>query len=228
MKRFLLSFAFVLLCCAAPQHAGAQTDAYELLGRVQNLFARIDDYRTDIEATVQMTGFSVPKMTATMYFKKPDRMHIESEGFAMLPRDVVGFRPDVFKKEEYDAVIQGKGTVDGVSCIKLKLLARADSLRLQRATLYVDPTRDLVLRMDADPGEGASAQADFTYTRVQKKYWLPSSIVISMDSPMRFRRPNMSKAQKPTGDGKATITMRYSNYVVNKGIPDSVFEKKKK
>ncbi|MDT8325268.1 MAG: hypothetical protein RRA94_14240, partial [Bacteroidota bacterium] len=79
----------------------------------------------------------------------------------------------------------------------------------------------------ADPGKGASAQAEFTYSKVQDRYWLPASIEISMDTPMRMRRPDAK-----TGDGndadRARISLRYSNYVVNRGIPDHLFENAKK
>jgi hypothetical protein len=206
--------------------ATAQQDPYALLDRVQASYQRVNDYKVEIEATVAMQGLSVPKMKATMYFKKPDKVHIESDGFAMLPRDAVGFNPATFRKDEYDAVIQGEESIRGTQCVKLKLLARADSIRLQRATLFVDATRDLVLRMDADPGEGASVQADFTYKKFNGKYWLPESIEIVMASPMRFRSPNMKKQAKGE-DSKATVSIRYRNYVVNKGLSDSLFENKK-
>jgi hypothetical protein len=219
--RIILLTAVLLAAGSAP--AAAQSDAHALLDRIQATYARINDYRVEITATVDMKGLSVPEMTATVYFKKPDRMHIESDGFAMLPRDAVGFHPDMFEKERYDAVIQGKEKIAGVSCVKLKLLARDDSVRLQRAMLYVDPARDIVLRMDADPGKGASAQAEFTYAKVQGKYWLPSAIDITMDAPMRMRRPGTKGSDE--ADSKARITLRYSNYVVNKGIPDGLFDR---
>jgi len=220
--RYLPALFFLLALANMP--ASAQQDAYTLLERVQSEYGAINDYRVEVEATVDMQGLSVPKMTATMYYKKPDKVHIESEGFAMLPRDAVGFHPDMFEKEQYDAVIQGEETIQGAACVKLKLLARSDSLRLQRATLFIDPARNVVLRMDADPGEGAAARADFTYNRVQGKYWLPKTIAISMSSPMHFRRPS-AKKKTESDSGKATINLKYKNYVVNKGISDSVFKK---
>ncbi len=223
MRSVRIILLTAVLCAAGSIPAAAQGDAYALLDRIQAVYARINDYRADITASVDMKGLSVPEMKATVYFKKPDRMHIESDGFAMLPRDAVGFHPDMFEKEQFDAVIQGKEKIAGVSCVKLKLLARDDSVRLQRAMLYVDPARDVVLRMDADPGQGASAQAEFTYTKVQGKYWLPSAIDITMDAPMRMRRPG-TKPRGDNNDGKARISLRYTNYVVNKGISDSVFK----
>jgi hypothetical protein len=94
--------------------------------------------------------------------------------------------------------------------------------------IYVDTKRALILRMDFDPGAGASATADFTYAQVDGKYWLPSRIDIEMQSPKSFQRPGQKvKSDAPAKDEKARISMTYSGYSVNKGIPDSVFEAEK-
>jgi hypothetical protein len=227
MSRIFISLLCV--CIFLPVTILAQQDAGELLDEVKAQYVRVNDYKVRINAIIKMKGLSVPPMDATMYFKKPDKIHIESDGFAMLPRDAVGFHPAMFNKDDYDLVLQGSTLIQGVACTKVKLLARSDTIRLQRAMIYVDSKRALILRMDFDPGAGASATADFTYAFVENKYFLPSRIEIEMASPMHRQRPG----HKPTTDEnsdeqKARITMNYSSYVVNKGIPDSVFDRKDK
>ncbi len=206
--------------------AQEQADPAMLIDRVQKQFDRVNDYRADLRAEVDMKGLSVPEMKATVFYKKPDRMHVESEGFAMLPRDAVAFRPTMFEKDQYDMVIQGKETIRGHECVKVRLFARSDTIRLQRVMLYVDPARDLILRADIDPERGSSAQVTMTYTQVNGTYWLPARIEVEMDAPMRFRRPGMNRQTGDTAEKEkpARIVVRYSNYSVNRGIPDSVFE----
>lgn len=221
----LLSLAILLAVHLPLLHAQSQTDAAALLDAARAQYDRVNDYKARIHAVIDMTGLSVPPMDAVMYFKKPDRIQIESDGFAMLPRDAVGFHPAMFAKDEYDLVLQGSETIGGVSCSKVKMLARSDTLRLQRAMVYIDAKRALILRMDFDPGAGASATADFTYTRVDGKYWLPSRIDVEMESPMRGRRPGQRKKSDESTPEKARIRMTYTDYVVNRGIPDSVFDK---
>ena len=221
----LLSLAILLATLVPLLPAQTQADAAALLDAVRAQYDRVNNYKARIHAVIDMTGLSVPPMDAVMYFKKPDRIQIESDGFAMLPRDAVGFHPAMFKTDEYDMVVQGTETIGGVPCSKVKLLARSDTLRLQRAMVYVDARRALILRMDFDPGAGASATADFTYTRIDGKYWLPSRIDVKMDSPMRGRRPGQSKKPDGSNPEKANIRMTYTDYVVNRSIPDSVFDK---
>jgi len=223
------AFFTTLICLLLPTfilQAQEQADPAALIDRVQKQFDRVNDYRADLRAEVDMKGLSVPEMKATVFYKKPDRMHVESEGFAMLPRDAVAFRPTMFEKDQYDMVIQGKETIRGHECVKVRLFARSDTIRLQRVMLYVDPARDLILRADIDPERGSSAQVTMTYTQVNGTYWLPARIEVEMDAPMRFRRPGMNRQTGDTAEKEkpARIVVRYSNYSVNRGIPDSVFE----
>lgn len=223
MSRIFISLFFAAMLL--PISAHAQQDAGAILDAVKAQYAKVNDYKVQINAVIKMKGLSVPPMNATMYFKKPDKTQIESDGFAMLPRDAVGFNPAMFDKDDYDLVVQGSAEIQGSACSKIKLLARSDTMRLQRAMIYVDTKRALILRMDFDPGAGASATADFTYTFIDNKYFLPSRIDIEMDSPMRRKRPGQKPAAgEDSSNDKARITMKYSSYVVNKGIPDSVFD----
>ncbi|MFA6235593.1 MAG: hypothetical protein WC824_15600 [Bacteroidota bacterium] len=227
MSRILIPLLFAV--SILPFRVDAQQDAGAILDAVKAQYERVNDYKVQITAVIKMKGLSVPPMNASMYFKKPDKFQIESDGFAMLPRDAVGFHPAMFNKDQYDLMIQGSAQVQGISCTKVKLLARSDTIRLQRAMIYVDTKRALILRMDFDPGSGASATADFTYAFIDNKYFLPSRIDIEMASPMRWQRPGQKiKSDENTDDQKARITMNYSGYVVNKGIPDSVFNQKGK
>jgi hypothetical protein len=203
-----------------------ESDAWKLLKGMQNDYERINDYVVDIRATMKMPGLSVPEMNATMYFRKPDKVHVESERFAMLPRDAVMFHPSMFKPEEYDALSQGDAMIRGTNCRKIKLLAKSDTVRLQRVQLYVDPVKREILRMETDPGEAASASADFTYLR-SAGHTMPATITIEMKSPMAMRRSGVKpRADKEEKAEPARIALTYSNYRINKGIPDAVFSKK--
>lgn len=226
IPHLLLPILAVAICLSTAT-AQKSNSPSQLLERIHVQYDRVRDYQVDINATVDMERMQMPEMKARMYFKQPDKVHIESEGFAMLPRDAVSFRPTMFDSDQYDMVIQGTEKVRGHSCTKLKLLANSDTVRLQRVMLYVDTKRDLVLRMDADPGAGASATVEFVYTKVKGKYWLPKSISLEMDSPMSFRRPGVQRKKQSAAPAKAKITLTYSDYIVNKGIPDSRFQNNK-
>jgi outer membrane lipoprotein-sorting protein len=217
-------FAIALAALAGAAAAQQPADAATVLRNVQREFDRVNDYRADIDAVAQVPNMKVPPMHAVVYFKKPDRVHIESPGFAMLPRDAVTLNPRMLGEELYDAVLQGSEAVDGVSCLKLKLLAKSDTLRLQRVMLYVDPARWIILRMTTDPAQGSTADARFTYAKVENRWWMPTRVQLQMTLGAGVRPRSMPKEKlKETERSGATVTLTYTNYRVNKGISDAVF-----
>jgi hypothetical protein len=220
-----------LIASAGLSEARAQSryTASEALRNLQNEYAKINDYVADLNVVVDVPGVKMPPMDAKIYFKKPDKVHLDATGFAMLPRDVVGFNPSVFTEEFFDAVVQGEEMVDGARCLKVKLLAKSDTMRLQRVMLLVDQDRWIIIRMTTDPLQGNSAEAFFTYAFIENKYFLPSSIKLKMAlAPNVGMHGGRNKFQdnKNTERKNASVILTYKNHRVNKGIDDAMFSKK--
>ena len=64
-----------------------------ILDRVKEEFNKIDDYTVDVKIKVDVDFLKMPDREAKIFFKKPDKIHIESEGFAMLPKEGLNFSP---------------------------------------------------------------------------------------------------------------------------------------
>lgn len=223
-----MTFAILL---TAPAPAQGPLTATQVLSNVRKEYGRIDDYVADVHVVVDVPNMKAPPMDATIYFKKPDKVHIDASGFAMLPRDVVGFNPSIFSEELYDAVLQGEETVGGARCLKLKLLAKSDTLRIQRAMLHVDAQRWIILRMSTDPLQGNSAEVSFTYALIDGKYHLPATVTLQMMVPSNFGfRGGARKfdSGKDTERKSARVMLTYKNHKVNKGINDAVFTRERK
>jgi outer membrane lipoprotein-sorting protein len=203
----------------------AQPTAREVIEHVRDEARKVQDYQADIAVSVNIPGMTIPEMDAKIYYKYPDKVHVESDGFAMIPREAIAVHPGNMDSDNYDVVLQGKAKVNQTPCLKLKILAKSDTLRIQRALLYVDPMRWLILRADADPDHGSATQLRFTYTRVDGKYFMPSKIVITMDAPKlnKWGKNALKKDDKKPKESK--IVLSYSNFKVNKGVPNSIFEK---
>ena len=228
MTRNTATTVWLFLALAAPLAAQQGATAGEVLKRVRAEFEKVRDYTADIGAVADIPGVKTPPMKAKLYFKKPDRVHLEARGFAMLPRDVVTYNPMAFSEGQFDAVLQGEDVVGGVKCLKVKLLAKSDTIRLQRVTLFVDPSRWLILKMVTDPSQGASAEVVLSYAYIDNAYFLPSTISLMMANPTGFRRPGFkgpaaAAAPADMEKRKGTVQLTYTNHRVNKGIPDSIF-----
>ncbi len=203
---------------------GGKPSAAAIIGVIQERFARIRDYAVDLEARIDMPGVKAPAMKATMHFKQPDKVKLDAKGFAMLPRDVVLFNPSILSERNFDMVVQGEEVVDGVPCWKLKLLATSDTMRIQRMMLYVGKEGGSILRMASDPDKGTPADVRFTYVKVDGVHELPARIVLRLEAGDASVANPMQKPGRKIEKGPATIVVTYSNYRVNKGIPDSLFK----
>ena len=60
-----------------------------IIDSVHSRFNRIQDYSVQIKLTVDMEKFRMPRKRIDVYFKQPDKLKIESDGFAIVPRQGV-------------------------------------------------------------------------------------------------------------------------------------------
>lgn len=198
-----------------------------VLKKMKERFNEVKDYTAELTAEVHFEKMRLPKMEAVIYYKQPDKYHFEPKGgsFAMLPKDAVAFNPSTLATEMYDVVVQGRERVGNVDCVKVKMLAKSDSLRMQRLLLYVDPQFWVVKKLSTTPDKGASAEALFDHELVQNKYLMNSKITLTIDAPafnMRKFKEGAAMDQQ-----RGTVVVTYANYKVNTGLSDELFKKKK-
>ena len=75
----------------------AQTPSIEhIRDKIIAQFDRIEDYQVDVKISIKMTGFRMPKKKIRMYYKRPDKVKVETKGFAILPKTGVEGNPNEF------------------------------------------------------------------------------------------------------------------------------------
>jgi outer membrane lipoprotein-sorting protein len=214
-------------CVYAQQHG-----ADEILARLQHSYDALEDYSVTVQAEINMERVRVPRMKATLYFKQPDRIHFESESFAMLPRDGVGFNPLMYTKN-YTGQIGGIDTVDGIRTTKVFLTQKNETARIRQLTIWVDTQRWVVVKMESVPSQGRQIRMSTEYMKIENTWWLPIKIIVTLDfsstqADEQQSRENeshapMGRSQLPR---KGTVTLIYSDYAVNQHLSDELFEKK--
>jgi hypothetical protein len=105
------------------------------------------------------------------------------------------------------------------------------------STFWIDQKRDLIIKVESSRKPYGTFIIDLTYELYEEKYNLPSYLefTFTIDPSMIRRHRDMGgleqndesdKENKPeTKTGKVYIT--YSNYKINRGLPDELFEEKK-
>lgn len=212
-------------------------DPNEIIDAVITNFNKVNDYKVDVNIKVDVEFIKVPETKAKIYFKQPDKVHLEADGFAMLPKNGMEFSPSSLIKKDYTAIYEQDVDLNGYKTSIVKVIPIGDQGEVILSTYWIDQSKKLIRKVESTTKTNGTFTIDFTYDD-KIKYPLPSKIVFSF---------NMDKLNLPatiTGEAsnqksdkknknsdlrtKGNVIVSYSNYVVNKGIPDEIFEKKDK
>ncbi len=200
-----------------------------IVNNVKQAFSKVKDYSVNIDIKVDVSFLKVPEMKAKLFFKQPDKMHIESSGFALLPKDGLYTSPMSFLKNDYTAIFAREEDFNGLNTSVIKIIPLNDKGDLILTTLWIDRTKNEIVKVES------TTKLNGTFTLIlhygNSKYPLPDSMEFSFNAE-RMKMPHLPTDQSNIGNKKSSDTVSgkvfiaYSNYIVNKGIPDNVFEKK--
>ncbi|MEN6371409.1 MAG: hypothetical protein ABFD64_05275 [Armatimonadota bacterium] len=220
------SIVVALLIAAVAVAAPVHPKASDVLDAVQKNYSSVNDYKVDVTVSVKSQDMHIPKNEATVYYKKPDKVKIKAkEGFAVLPKTFTG-NPVAEIKKNFTAVYDcaakiGKEPVH-VLKLKPKTTQAGGSMKL-----YVEKRRGLILRTLAEVN-GMKMTSSWSYKKVDGKYWMPSRIKVDMNGmPSDPVSGQFRRKKAPQTAVNSTAELQFSNYRINKGIPDKVFAEKK-
>lgn len=228
-------FIVACLACSTMARAGSKTPtAEEMMQNVVKGFEGVNDFIVDIVANVKMERAQIPKMNAAMYFKRPDKIHFDAQGFLLVPREGLALNPATLQ-ERYGASSAGTDTVGGRILCKLLLAAKNETTRLRQLSLWVDPANWTITKIETVPYEGRTLSLLFSYELQQGKYWLPSKLEASFGAVAATGKPAKETTAPPAQQleelqhsmpRNGSVTVLYSNYRINVGVDDAIFEKK--
>jgi outer membrane lipoprotein-sorting protein len=225
-QRILPRVLALSVAAAAAVARGGDPGGETILRNVEARLAALRDYTVTLDVVADIERLNVPPMHATMYFKQPDKIHLDAEGFALLPRE--GLQPNVGKLLSRYAVARvGKDSLDGISVLKVTLVAKSDRSFPRSLTLYVNPQRWTTERIVTSGAADRLATISFSYVQVEG-IWLPGG----MTAAFALAPPDSTGIDLPAGPLRpqqtprnGTVTVRYSNYRLNTGLSDDIFAK---
>ena len=220
---------FLLL---APVAAAQVPTGDEILRRCEGNFEGIEDYAVDLTAAIDIERVRIPEMKAVLYFKRPDKINIKSGNFAMLPRE--GFAlPVTSLVRNYDAMYQGMEESGGKRQYRLQLTAKKPSTRVQSLIVWVDPENHTITQTTSAPYRGRAVTVQTLYGNYENRFWLPERMMVTFTSTTPDTssaeefpipgNPQLEEFRRPPRNG--SMEVRYSNYRVNTGLSDDLFEK---
>ncbi len=230
-----MKFLIVSILFLAQSFFAQSKNPDEILNEVITNFNRVKDYQVDVTIKVDVEFLKVPESKAIIFFKQPDKVHVESEGFALLPKEGLDFSPTSLLKKNYTAIYEQDVMLDGVQTSIVKIIPIGDQGNVILSTLWIDQKKQVIRKVESTTKTNGTFSINFFYDD-NIKYPLPSKIIFSfnidqMNLPDAFGdSPNndqlKKKGRKHNSLTKGQVIVTYSNYKINKGIPDSIFENK--
>lgn len=204
----------------------------EILEKVKTEFEKIEDYRANIKIKVDVDFLKMPDREATIFYKKPDKFHIDSENFALLPKSGLNFSPLGFLNYKYTSFYEREDTINGIITSVIKVIPLESSADVILSTFWIDTKRNIIIKVESSRKPQGTFTIDLKYLKTEEGFFLPSSMVFSFNVdrsvlPKRFNEDAISKSEKTNKDDRDAETgkvyLTYSNYKVNTGLKDEIF-----
>jgi len=226
----ILSFVILLCFPGFPQTKNPEA----ILEKVKLEFEKIEDYQVDVKIKVDVDFLKMPDRDATIFYKKPDKFHIDSENFALLPKSGLNFSPLGFLNYKYTAFYEKEDTINGTVTSVIKVIPLEGSADVILSSFWVDTKRNLILKVESSRKPQGTFTINLNYFKTSEGFWLPSSLVFTFTVdrsvlPRRFNEDQVSESNKTQKDSTEAETgkvyLNYSNYRVNIGLKDELFDK---
>lgn len=227
----------IILCMLAflivPAMLKAQT-AEELIQQVKAKLDKVSDYQANGKMKTNVIFIKAPIANVKVYYKKPNRLRINNEsGISFIPKGSVNINlNNIFiNTAGFDIIDVGKE--DKTNFRIIKLLPKDDNAEVVLSTLYIDEKLALIRKAKTTTKENGTYELEMSYGKYvaygladkvvfsfnTKDYKLPKGITFDYDDgSKKEENPDKLKNKK----GKVEIT--YSDYIINKGVPESVFK----
>jgi len=211
-------------------------DPDEILDNVIKAFENIEDYVVDVNIKVDVAFLKVPEANAKIYFKQPDKVHMESEGFALLPKQGMNFSPLGFLKTDYTALYDKEVELNGTNVSVLKVIPLDERSDVILSTFWIDQATNRIMRVESSRRPSGTFSIDLTYPDDKPGFLLPALMVFTfaieeMNFPTGITGDSNSESnnenEKEDNDKMGKVYINYSNYKINQGLSDDLFEDEK-
>ncbi|MCH8169609.1 MAG: hypothetical protein IIB07_00560 [Bacteroidetes bacterium] len=227
-KIFSATLFLLIISCSVV--TAQSNNPNEIIENLKSEFERVKDYKADVSIKIDASMLKVPKMNVVFYFKQPDKTHIESTSFAMIPKQGVNFSPVSFLSGKYNLIFARKENIDGRELTVIKIIPLNEDSGVLLTTIWVDQVKKVIRKLESTTKTSGTFNIDFNYDE-KMEYPLPSKIIFSfnldkMGLPQNQKDKSKRRRRRISGI-KGKVILTYSNYKVNTDLPDTLFEKKK-
>jgi len=219
--------------------ATARPGPRQVFAELVKPYRNLNDYTVKIHAKVNLPTIRVPDFTATLYFKKPDRFHIETKSFAPIPRNSGVFNPSQFDPEKNRITYQRTENLGGTRADLYRVEPLDAKTQVRYYNVWVGGVPGRILQVENLSFRGTKGLVKLSYGTVAQgaeKWLLPENVHIHLTFPEGAPNPDASsfttKDNPVSGgmgrldeiSGEGDIHIAYSDWLVNAGLDDRLFK----
>ncbi len=197
-----------------------QKDALKILNEIKYKYEQVNDYEVDAEIKFNITSIKVPEAKIKILFKKPNKVKILSENFAIIPKQGINFTPVGFFNENFTPVYLRTEQHNSTKYDVIKIIPVSDTSEILLSTLWIDLEKKVVKKIETFNKRTGIIKIELDYEK--EFFGLPSKVKFTFGNEKVITENNQSKRfNRKYISG--TVTIIYSNYKINKGLSDNVF-----
>jgi hypothetical protein len=238
----LLAALLLLPAGAAAQdrpHAAPKGTPRQVFAEIIKPYRNIRDYIVKMQAKVAMPNIRIPDYTATLYFKKPDKFQIKTKNFAPIPRGNAIFNPLQFDPDKNQITFRQMDHLNGAPAALYRVEPGEGEKRIRFYNVWVGGSPGRIVQVESHAFRGTKALIKLTYRQSgqgAEKWLLPDKVQVHLTFPEGVSSPDgltvkdspfssgSGRMEAMTGEGD--ITIAYSDWQVNTGLDDRLFNDK--
>ena len=210
-------------------------DMTALVMKVKTKLDQVNDYEADGKMKTDVAFIKAPIGKVKVFYKKPNKFRLKKDGgISLLPKGGVSVNMNsIFTTSDFVALAAGEAMVGGTKTKVVKLLPSNENSDIVLTTMYIDEANLLVKKAITTTKENGTYEIEMSYGQFAqyglpdkvvfafntKDYKLPKGITLEFDD----NEKQLTDAEK-IKNKKGRVEITYTNYVINKGINDSVFK----
>jgi outer membrane lipoprotein-sorting protein len=226
---------YVLITLVAIWSLGVQgQDADKLIRDVRAKLDQVKDYKATGKLKTDVAFLKIPVSNVQVYYKKPNRFKVKKDGgISLLPKNGVSVNLNsLLMAEDYTAVPAGESVLNGVTVKIIKLLPLNDNGDVVLTTMYIDDKKLLIQKAVTTTRDNGTYDMQMSYGKFEK-YGLPDKVIFSFNT-KDYKLPKGVTFEYDAGETaktqedkmknkKGKVEILYENYLINKGVDDSIF-----
>ena len=206
----------------------------EVIGKVKAKLEKVNDYEAKGKMKTNVVFIKAPIANVKVYYKKPNKLRINNEsGISFIPKGSMNINlNNIFiNTEGFDLIDMGKEEKTLFRIIKL--LPKDENADVVLSTVFIDEKQSLIRKAKTTTKENGTYELEMSYVKYAawgladkvsfkfntKDYKLPKGITFDYDDGSK-KEPNTNKLKNKKGE----VEIVYSNYIINRGVSDTVFQ----